>query len=430
MTIDLSEVLDEPLDWQFKSFPVSSLGDRPLTIRDVPNAGWNALSGDLTFPLLVLKEAALQHNINLLSEHCRRNGVSLAPHIKTPVAPQIAARQLAAGAWGISAATFHQVRLFRRLGVARILLANQLVERGPILWIADEITADPSFDFMCLVDSVDVVEGLDGYLKDHGFAGHVKVLIELGVDGGRCGCRSVDEAVSLASCIARSNHIVLAGIEAYENVFSVEDVETRISMVDLLLKNLGRLAIRLDEGGYLAGTSEVIVSAGSSVFFDRVVEILPGELALSVPIRVVLRCGSYITQDAVTYDLLSPLAGRSTGPERLRQALELWGIVLSRPEPELVVLGFGKRDVAHDRGFPIPIAVRRNGEGTVITDELTILSLNDHHARIRIPPKYPLAPRDLVGFHISHPCTTFDNWRLVPLVDDNYCVLGAVRCYL
>jgi D-serine dehydratase len=109
----------------------------------------------------------------------------------------------------------------------------------------------------------------------------------------------------------------------------------------------------------------------------------------------------------------------------------LWAEVVSRPEPELAVLNFGKRDAAYDRGFPIPFAARTSsGNYPLNPEDHQIVVLNDQHARMRLMNDSPLAVGDLVGSHVSHPCTSFDKWRLVPLVDDNYDVIGAIRSYL
>ena len=91
----------------------------------------------------------------------------------------------------------------------------------------------------------------------------------------------------------------------------------------------------------------------------------------------------------------------------------------------------GRRDAAHDQELPVPFA-RRVGVRTepVATSDLEVFALNDQHARARIRRDLQLEPGDLLGFHVSHPCTTFDNWGLVPLVNDDYRVLEAIRSYL
>jgi D-serine dehydratase len=426
--IDLDDVLSESIDWRYKAWPQS---DRLVLIRDVPAQHWNALSGDFSLPVLVLKDSALQHNIDLVADYCKRNGVSLAPHAKTPVAPQIARRQLAAGAWAISVANFHQARLFRKLGLQRILMANELVEREPLAWAAREIAADPSFEIYCLVDSVRGIELMEAHLRAVGFTGKLAVLIELGVAGGRCGCRTLDEAMEVAARLANSTSLHLAGIEAYEGMVQIEELEPKLRAIDVLCQDVRRLAELLDQRHCLPSSQELLVTVGGSLFVDRVVQELSGGWDLTVPVRVVVRCGAYVTHDIAENEKFSPFAGRSQGGDHLRQALELWAIVVSRPEPNFAVVGFGKRDVAHDRGWPKAFEIRRSGQKSPTSEaQIMVLSLNDHHARVRLDGLENLEVGDQVGFHISHPCTTFDNWRLVPTVDDGYTVNEATRCYL
>ncbi len=187
----------------------------------------------------------------------------------------------------------------------------------------------------------------------------------------------------------------------------------------------------LDARGLFGPADEVLVSAGGSMWFDRVAAQLTGSWALSRPVRTILRAGSYVTHDFAEYEEFSPLAARSAGPPRLEQALELWAAVLSRPEPELAILNFGKRDTGHDRGLPMPFAAHTaSGPVDLEPARYEVLSLNDQHARLRLPAGSPLAVGDLVGSYISHPCTSFDKWRLLPLVTDGYDVIGAVRSYL
>jgi D-serine deaminase-like pyridoxal phosphate-dependent protein len=211
----------------------------------------------------------------------------------------------------------------------------------------------------------------------------------------------------------------------------VGPLEEAIARVDRFFDELRDLAGRLDNAGLFRGLDEILVSGGGSIWFDRAAAKLSEPWDLTRPVRTVIRAGSYVTHDAAEYERLSPLDGRATGPQRLRQALELWAQVISRPEPELAVLNFGKRDAAHDRGFPIPF-VARTSRGTCPLNptDHEVVVLNDQHARMRLTNDSPLAVGDLVGSHVSHPCTSFDKWRLVPLVDDNYDVIGAIRSYL
>src|SRR2546428_350079 len=204
-SLDLDRTLDEVIDWRYKSFPPGP----PVKVRSVREKGWNALGGDFMLPVMLLKEPRVRRNIDERAALCARTGFSLAPHAKTSMAPQLVQRQLAAGAWAITAATTWQVRLWRELGAHRIILANELVEKASIDWVAAEMKRDADFDFYCLVDSVAAVKALD---RAPGF----KVLLELGLAGGRTGCRTEEQAVEVARAIKAFSHITLAGVEAFE----------------------------------------------------------------------------------------------------------------------------------------------------------------------------------------------------------------------
>jgi D-serine deaminase-like pyridoxal phosphate-dependent protein len=157
-----------------------------------------------------------------------------------------------------------------------------------------------------------------------------------------------------------------------------------------------------------------MVSAGGSAFFDRVIEHFAGR-------TVVLRSGCYVSHDGGVYEVLSPLADDS---EPLQDALELWGVVLSRPEPGRIIVGVGRRDAPFDAGLPRPVAYRSaDGEERPL-DGASVVRLNDQHATISAEgPEVG----DLVRCTISHPCGAFDRWRVIALVDDERRITGAVH---
>ena len=120
-----------------------------------------------SYPVLTLRESALAGNLAAMAAYCTRAGVELAPHGKTAMSPELAARQLASGAWGITVATIGQLRAYRAFGFPRLLLANELVDETGIAWLADELAADPGFAVYCYVDSTDGVAILDRVLTAH-----------------------------------------------------------------------------------------------------------------------------------------------------------------------------------------------------------------------------------------------------------------------
>ena len=346
---------------------------------------------DVPLPILLLRESALEHNVSVMAAWCTARGVSLAPHGKTSLAPALIRRQLDAGAWAMTAATVGQVAVMQEAGARRVLLANEVVGAPEIAWLE---RLRENVEVLCLVDSVAGVRALDA-----GVRRPLGVLIELGA--GRAGCRTDEEAVAVAEAVAAASSLVLAGVEGFEGTLAAD-------AVDGYLDRLRGLVERLDAQGAFGDVEEIVASAGGSMYFDRVVERLRFD-GLSRPVRVVLRSGCYLTHDDGIYAEATPL------PE-LRAAFELWARVLSCPEPGLAIAGFGKRDAPYDLGLPI---VRSHAD-------VVVEALNDQHAFLR-DPGGALSVGDTVVCGISHPCTAFDKWRLIPLVDDEDVVIGAVE---
>ena len=425
--LNLDTLLDEPIDWRYKSFPT----DTRTRIRDVRSRGWNVLGGEFLPPVMLLKDSALRHNSKLVAAYCKRHDFLLAPHGKTTMSPQLLKLQLDDGAWAVTAATMSQVRVWRAVGVDRVILASELVEPAAIRWVAHELAADPTFDFYCLVDSVAAVRRLESALGETKLARRLQVLLEVGPKGGRTGCRTHDQAFEVARAVAGSQHLALAGVEAFEGVIDAPNVAASIQAIDEFLQDMRVLVLKLDEAGLFAHATAVMVTAGGSAFPDRAVACLGGEWNLSRPARLVLRSGCYLTHDAIHYKQLSPFGGRLPDTGRLVEAMEIWGAVLSVPERGLAILGFGKRDAPHDLELPVPRLIKTPGPQPPIPlrVEASVSKLMDQHAFMTFNPEANLKVGDLVGCGISHPCTAFDKWRLIPVVDDGYVVIDAVLTY-
>lgn len=420
LTADLGKTI---LDHRYKGIPL----DVEIALSELGLQGWNVARGDLSLPVTTLRAQALEHNINVFAEYCQRHGVALAPHGKTTMSPQLFERQLAAGAWAITAATPGQVRIMRRFGVPRILLANELVEVQALRWVGRQLQADPSFEFLCLVDDPATAELMDrtlrGVLRDR----RLPVLVELGLPGGRTGARSPEAALNVARAVGEASSLELAGVETYEGLAASGASPAELAAVNMLIDQVRTLVTEIAEAG-LFRSGEVVVTAGGSIYFDRVTELLASWAGAPVKPRVVLRSGCYISHDAGRYHRLSPLDGRRAPGEDLQllNALESWAVVLSRPEPGLAILGAGKRDLPYDVEMPIPLRSHRS-DGTV-TDlsGCTVTKLMDQHAFVSVPASSPLAAGDIVALGLSHPCAAFDKAPLVPLIDNSYNVTDGI----
>jgi D-serine dehydratase len=181
----------------------------------------------------------------------------------------------------------------------------------------------------------------------------------------------------------------------------------------------------------------IILTAGGSAAFDIVARDLP--MQLSKPVLTILRSGCYVTHDSGFYNrMLEGVKARSgaawqTRPG-LQAALEVWSQVQSCPEPGLAILSMGKRDASFDLEMPIVSKRYRRGADTApqpVPTSWKIANMNDQHAYLRFSADSDAAPQvgDLIGCGISHPCTTFDKWRALFTVDDDYRVTGAIRTF-
>src|SRR5215469_16686007 len=153
----------------------------------VRQLGWNLLHEDLNLPTAVLYQDRLNHNLKWMQDFIAAYGVRLAPHGKTTMAPLLFEMQLKSGAWGITVATTHQAVVAYTHGVRRVLMANELVGKENIAMVA-RMLRDPGFEYWCLVDSAAQIDQLGAYFSAQGQ--RLRVLIELGVMGGRTGVRN------------------------------------------------------------------------------------------------------------------------------------------------------------------------------------------------------------------------------------------------
>jgi D-serine deaminase-like pyridoxal phosphate-dependent protein len=410
----LAAVRAEPLDWRFKAIPSALWG------RSLANAADQRLSlfdGGFVGPLVVLAADALEHNLRTMARWCTEHGVRLAPHGKTTMAPQLFARQIEYGAWGMTAANASQLRVYRAFGVSRVLLANQLVDPAALRWLAGELDRDEQFEFSCWADSVRSVELMTEALR--GTRRQVDVLVELGGEGGRTGARTEPGALAIAEAVQTSSALRLAGVSGYEGALAHDSSPPSKEIVARYLRRMRALTVTLAQRGLLTG--QIVVTAGGSAYFDLVAEELATGWPDGLDVLPVLRSGAYLTHDDGFYRSISPLS------HRFRPALRAWAQVTSKPTDELALLTMGKRDASFDEGLPEPQLFRQDGVTAPLAGH-AVTAMNDQHAFLSLPPNSPLRVGDWVGLGLSHPCTVFDKWQLIPVVDGET-VVDFVRTY-
>ncbi|MEU7017027.1 alanine racemase [Streptomyces sp. NPDC046385] len=420
----MPDLANEVVDHRFKALPPDAEG---LTVRELAAERRNLFTGGFTTPVLALSAESVAHNLRLLEEYAERHGLAFAPHGKTSMAPQLFDRQLAHGAWGITAAVPHQARVYRAHGVSTIFLANELVDAVALRWLAAELDADPEFRFVCYVDSVRGVELMDEALRAAGARRAVDVVVELGAaEAGRTGVRTEAECEAVADAVAAADHLRLVGVAGYEATMPQADAD----LVRAWLNRLVGLAAAFDKAGRFApDLAEIVVSAGGSEWFDTVADVFAGVPDLSRPVLKLLRSGAYVSHDDGQYRERTPF-NRVPEEGALQPAFRLWSQVVSRPTPTQAFTNAGKRDAAYDLHLPEAQTVRDGRTGEIRpADGITVTALSDQHAWLDTAPGADVEVGDWVGMGLSHPCTVFDKWQLIPLVEADGTVVDYIRTF-
>ncbi|MGW3063980.1 amino acid deaminase [Streptomyces sp. NPDC001130] len=417
----LARLAGERVDHRFKGLPPDADG---LTVGELAAQRRNLFrpADGFTTPVLALSAERLEHNLALMETYTARHGLAFAPHGKTSMAPRLFQRQIEHGAWGITLAVPHQVRVAREFGVQRIFLANEVVDATALRWVGGELAADPGFRFICYVDSVRGVELMDAALGDTGRP--LDVVIELGAgDGARTGVRTEADARAVADAVARTRTLRLVGVAGYEAQVPGADTE----LVREWLERLVALAVEFDKAGRFAGAGEIVVSAGGSEWFDAVADVFARIPGLSLPVLKLLRSGAYVSHDDVHYRRLTPF-NRVPAEGALEPAFRLWAQVVSRPSADQAFLNAGKRDAAYDLDLPVAHVVRRDGTERPATG-IEVSALSDQHLWLRTAPDADVEVGDWIGLGLSHPCTSFDKWQLIPVAEADGTVVDYVRTF-
>ncbi|WP_399888077.1 amino acid deaminase [Streptomyces sp. BBFR51] len=421
----LAELAGERVDHRFKGLPPDAYG---LTVAELAGRRRNLFTDGFATPVLALSAERLEHNLKLMETYSARHGLAFAPHGKTSMAPQLFHRQLEHGAWGITLAVPHQVWVARAFGIGRIFLANELVDAAALRRLAAELDADPDFRFVCYVDSVRGVELMDAALTGAGAGRPVDVVVELGAgEGARTGARTEAECAAVADAVAGTRTLRLAGVAGYEGEVPDADPER----VHAWLRRLVALAVDFDKGGRFAGAGldEIVLSAGGSAWFDAVADVFAEVPDLSLPVLKLLRSGAYVSHDDGHYRELTPF-NRVPEEGALEPAFRLWSQVVSRPSPEQAFTNAGKRDAAYDLHLPFAQVVRpADGGPERPATGITVTGLSDQHAWLRTSGEADLAVGDWVGTGLSHPCTSFDKWQLIPLAQADGTVVDYIRTF-
>lgn len=280
---------------------------------------------DLPTPALLVDAALLENNLVRMAEHFAGLPSALRPHIKVHKCPEIARRQIAAGAIGVAAATVREAVVMAAGGVDDVLIANQVVGSPMIdglLGIREDARLTVAVDDTCNVAALS-----DAASKAHR---ELEVLIELDIGQRRCGVRDADSALQLAQQIANAPGLRLRGMQGYEGHCMLEpDHDTRARMAE---EAIGHLICAVDHLTSHGFPSETVSGGGTGTWFitganSRITEV---------------QAGSYALMDAFHADLV---------PGGFEVAMTVLATVISR-QGQTIILNAGRKAIGVDFTAP------------------------------------------------------------------------------
>jgi len=394
---------------KFKGFPIDSYGK---TLEQFLATNPNLFTANFQFPIMVLKEAAIKNNIAQMMSFCNSVDAQLAPHVKTTMSPQLAQMQVAAGATALTIANFWQGRIFLKHGFKNLIIANEVLDPTAIAEIA-KINKQKQAEIIFYVDSILALEKIQ---KHTPLEGEQNLFIEIGTENGRGGVRELSLVEQLAQRIKADKRLNLIGVTGFEG--AVPDAARGRRGEKKISKFCQKIVAAAELAYPYKSDQQFVISAGGSAYFDIVAKELN---KFQKPRRLLLRSGGYITHDHKYYEEIYPFASTDRS---FQPAIEVWAQVISKPEKGFGVLNLGKRDIGNDLHNPIPI---KSYDGQVKSFSAVIEKLNDQHGYLRGKQEFSLA--QLIGLGISHPCTTFDKWGLIPLVNDDYDLIDCLQTF-
>jgi D-serine deaminase-like pyridoxal phosphate-dependent protein len=310
----------------------------PIPSSDTPVAA-------LSTPALVLDLDVFEANVVAMAGMLVGSGKTVRPHVKTHRTPELARRQLGAGAVGVTCATVGEAEAMVEAGIDDVFIANEVVDP---LKIARLAALGQRARIAVAVDDPEPVETLSREAARAGIT--IDVLIDVDVLLHRCGVASVDDALRLARTIDRSPFLNLRGIMGYEGRLRLKD-EDRAARIAAAYARLGEVRAALVDAGHPV---EVVSAAGTSTLPE----------ALADPWITELQAGVYALMEPELLNLALPF----------RCAVAIRGSVISR-HPGRVVLDLGRRVVGMEYGPPVPIGfVARR---IAISDEHATITLDD-----------------------------------------------------
>lgn len=343
----------------------------------IPQIG--APKSEIDTPALLINHEALDRNINRMASYFTRGDVKLRPHSKTHKNVQIARKQIAAGAVGITCAKLGEAEALADGGIEDILIANQII--GPIK-IARLVELAKLIRIAIAVDDPVNIRALSQAASAAGV--NIRCLVEVNVGMNRCGVEPGEPALRLAELITQSEGLTFGGIQSYEgHLVNLMPLEERAARVRVDMQKAVDTRRLIEEHGIAVG---VVSGAGTGSF----------KITMGIDGINEIQAGSYATMDGKY---------KEVGAE-FEYALTILVTVISRPSAEIAVIDAGLKGMTSEFGLP-----------TVMVEGASLLGLSEEHGKMKVSgAARDLKPGDKIEVLPAHGCTTinlYDNFHVM-----------------
>jgi len=308
------------------------------TTQHYPNAALAGVPGGrqrLDTPALLLDLDAMACNIARMAQFAADRGVGLRPHVKTHKSVEIARRQLAAGAIGLSCVTLGEAETMAMAGLPGVLITSPIVTTGKIRRLVELASRATPGELMVVVDhprNVDDLAAAAGAL-----AHPLHVLVDYAAGYGRTGAEDADAVLALARRIDSHPTLRLRGLQAYAgNIQHIGERAQRAAAAAAVRSSVRQVI----EAASAAGIRFGIVTGGGTGSHD---------LDAQDDLFTELQVGSYVFMDA---DYSAVLAGAAASPS-FDVALLVQAAVVSVNQPGWVTVDAGTKAFATDSGVPL-----------------------------------------------------------------------------
>jgi D-serine deaminase-like pyridoxal phosphate-dependent protein len=307
-------------------------------------------------PALLVDLPTLERNLARMASYFEKGPTRLRPHYKNHKCPELARRQLAAGAIGITCATLSEADALVRNGIGPVLIANEIAGEPKVRHFVE---LSRNAEVVVAVDNADTIESLAAASRNG--KAPLEVVVDIDVGQGRCGVCPGEPALTLARRAIEAG-LRFRGVMGYEG--RLQPGPDRAPSAHAGMEKLVASKNLIESQGIPV---EIATAGGTSTY----------SMYGGYPGVTDIQCGSYLLMDT---DYLSWLAD-------FEPALSVLGTVISKTGDQRVVADVGLKAVSGERGLP----ALKNPVGA------SLLKLNAEHAIVDIRKRsLPIALGDQI----------------------------------